>query len=111
MKKLTVEDSIVKNIDPYKIKESTKLVLMVKSIRVARTEGMIDDVKDCMVDFGSDILYLHCGTNNFKKELYPQKIAQNLLKLAEKISNGGKRVVLISGIINRSDDFNAKVQR
>ena len=84
---------------------------MVKSIPVATTEGMIDDIKGCMIDFGSDILYLHCGTNNFKKELYRQKIAQNLLKLAEKISNGGKRVVLISGVINRSDDFNAKVQR
>ena len=70
---------------------------MVKSIPVATTEGMIDDIKGCMVDFVSDILYLHCGTNNFKKELCPQKIAQNLLKLAEKISNGGKRVLLISG--------------
>ena len=29
---------------------------MVKSIPVATTEGMIDDIKGCMVDFGSDIL-------------------------------------------------------
>ena len=64
-----------------------------------------------MVDFAPDIMLLHCGTNDFKKDLTPQKIAQNILKLAEEVSDRGKRDVLVSGIINRGDDDNAKVQK
>ena len=33
----------------------------------------------------------------------------NTLKLSEEVSDGGKRDVLVSGIINKGDDFNAKV--
>ena len=33
------------------------------------------------------------------------------MKLVEKGSDGGKRDVLVSGIINRGDDYNAKVQK
>ena len=33
------------------------------------------------------------------------------MKLAEEVSDGGKRDVLVSGIINRGDDYNAKVQK
>ena len=40
-------------------------------------------VKGCMIDFAPDIVLLHCGTNDFKKDLTPQKIAHNVLKLAE----------------------------
>ena len=61
--------------------------------------------------FPPDIVLLHCGTNDFKKDLTPQKITQNILKLAEEVSDGGKRDVLVSGIINRGDDYHAKVQK
>ena len=33
------------------------------------------------------------------------------MKLAEEVSGGGKRDVLVSGIINIGDDYNAKVQK
>ena len=108
---LIVGDSIVKNIEPYKMKKSTKYVTTVKSIPGATTEGMSHHVKRCMVDFAPDIVLLHCGTNDLKKDFTPQKIAQNILKLAEEVSDGGKRDVLVSGIINRGDDYNAKVQK
>ena len=61
--------------------------------------------------FVSDIVLLNCGTNDSKKDSAPQKIARNILKLAEEVSDGGKRDVLISGIINRGDDYHAKVQK
>ena len=61
--------------------------------------------------FPPDIVLLHCGTNDFKKDITPQKITQNILKLAEEVSDGGKRDVLVSGIINRGDDYHAKVQK
>ena len=64
-----------------------------------------------MVDFAPDIVLLHCGTNDFKKDLTPQKTTQNILTLVEEVSEGEKRDVLVSGIINRGDDFNAKVQK
>ena len=72
---------------------------------------MIHHFKGCMVDFAPDIVLLHCGTNDLKKDLNPQKIAQNILMLTEEVLDGGKRDVLVSGIINRGDDFNAKVQK
>ena len=65
----------------------------------------------CVVDFALDIVLLHWGTNDLKKDLTPQKIVQNILKLAEEVSGGGKRDVLVSGIINIGDDYNAKVQK
>ena len=65
---------------------------------------MIYHVKSCRVDFARDIVPLHCSTNDLKKDFTPQKITQNILKLAEEVSDGGKRDVLVSGIINRGDD-------
>ena len=64
-----------------------------------------------MVGFAPDIVLLHCGTNDLKKYLTPQKIAQNILKLAEEASDGGQRYVLVSEIINGGDDYNANVQK
>ena len=64
---LIVGDSIVKNIESYKMKKSTKYVTTVKSIPRATTEGMIHHAKGCMVDFAPDIVMLHCGTNDLKK--------------------------------------------
>ena len=71
---------------------------------------MIHHVKGCMIDFVPDIVLLHCGTNDLKKDLTPQKVAQDTLKLAEEVSDGSKGDVLVSGIINRGDNFNAKMQ-
>ena len=86
---LIVGDSIVKNIEPYKMKKSTKYVTKVKLIPGATTEGMVHHVKGCVVDFAPDNVLLQCGINDFKKYLTPQKIAQNILKLAEEVSDGG----------------------
>ena len=33
------------------------------------------------------------------------------MTLAEDVSDGGNRDVLVSGVINRGDDYNAKVQK
>ena len=56
-------------------------------------------------------MLLHCGRNDLKKDITPQKIAQHILRLAEEVSEGGKRDILVSGIINRGDDFNTQVQK
>ena len=67
------------------MKKSTKYVTTVKSISGATTLGMIHYVQGCMVDFEPDIVLLQCGTNDLKKYLTPQKVAQNILKLAEEV--------------------------
>ena len=72
---------------------------------------MIHNVKGCVVNFAPDVVLLHCGINDLKKCLTPQRIAQNILKLAKEVYDRGKRDVLISGIINRVDDSNAEVQK
>ena len=72
---------------------------------------MSHHVKGCMVDFAPDIVLLHWGTNDLKKDFTTQKIVQNILKLAEEISVGGKTNVLVSEIINKGDDYHAKVQK
>ena len=71
-----------------KNKNKTKYVTTGKSIPAVITEGMIHHVKGCMVDFAPNIVLLHYGTNNFKKDpISSQKIAQNIMKLAEKVSD------------------------
>ena len=84
---------------------------MIKSIPGATAEGINHHVKGYIIDFAPDIVLLHCGRNDLKKDLTPQKIAQSILKLAEEVSGGGKRDALISGIINRGHDYHAKVQK
>ena len=93
------------------MKRSTKYVTAVKSIPGGTTEGMIHHVKGCIVDFAPDIVLLHCSTNDLEKDLTPQKITENILTLAKDASDGGNRDVLVSGINNRGDDYNAKVQK
>ena len=73
------------------MKKSTKYVTMVRLIPGATTEGINHHVKGCMVDFAPDIVLLHCGRNDLKRQLTPQKIAQNILKLAEEVSDRGQR--------------------
>ena len=69
------ETTLSKTQNHIKRKKSTKYVTTVKSIPGATTEGMIPHVKAC-VDFAPDMVLLQCGTNDFKKDLTPQKIAQ-----------------------------------
>ena len=72
---------------------------------------MIHHVKGCVVIFAPDIVLLHCGTNDLKKHLTPQKISQNMLKFAEEVSEGSKWKFLIWESINKGDNFNDKMQK
>ena len=87
------------------MKKTTRYVTTVKSIAGEQQSEW------AMVDFAPDFVLLHCGTNDLRKDLTPQNIAQNILKLAEEVSDGGKRDVLVFGIINRGDDYHVKVQK
>ena len=91
-----------------KWKKSTKYA---KSIPGATTEGMIQHAKGCMVDFASDIVLLHCGTNDLKKTLLHRKSHRTYWSWQKSYLTEVKRGVLVSGINNRGDDFNDKMQK
>ena len=59
-------------------------------VDIATTLGMIHHVKGCMVDIAPDIVLFHYSKNDLKKYLTPQKITQNILNLAEEVSDRGK---------------------
>ena len=91
-----------------KWKKSTKYA---KSIPGATTEGMIQHAKGCMVDFASDIVLLHCGTNDLKKTLLHRKSHRTYWSWQKSYLTEVKKGVLVSGINNRGDDFNDKMQK
>ena len=109
---LIAGDYIVKNIEPYKMKESTEYVTTGKWIPGATTEGMIHHLKIVWLILGL-ILGYYTAVQMILKKLIPQKNTQNILKLAKDVSDGSKRDVLVTEIINRGDDFNfhAKMHR
>ena len=72
---------------------------------------MIHHFNGSMVDLAPDIMLFYSSRNDFKKNFTPQEIAQNILKLAEDVSDGGQRDALVSEIINRGDDFNVNMQK
>ena len=109
---LIAGDYIVKNIEPYKMKESTEYVTTGKWIPGATTEGMIHHLKIVWLILGL-ILGYYTAVQMILKKLIPQKNTQNILKLAKDVSDESKRDVLVTEIINRGDDFNfhAKMHR
>ena len=106
---LILGDSIVKNIEPYKMKNSTKYITTVNSIPEAITEVMSHHVKGFMVYFAPDIVLLHCDANNLKKRSYSSENRTEYIEVGRE--DRGKRDVLFSGIINRSNDYHAKLQK
>ena len=51
------------------------------------------------------------GYKWFKKRTCSPENCTEHIEVGRKVSDGGKRNVLVSGIVNRGDDYNAKVQK
>lgn len=64
-----------------------------------------------MVNSTTEILILHCGTNDMKIDITSQEITQNIIRFAEGVTWGGNRNVSISQISNRGDNFNTKLPK
>ena len=54
-------------------------------------------------------MLLHCSTNDSKKRSYSSENCTEHIEVGRE--GRGKRDVLVSGIINRSDDYHAKLQK
>ena len=60
----------------------------------------------CMQDYiRTDLMILHCGTNELPSSEDPETIAKNIINIAKNIKANTMKVA-ISGIILRRDTFN-----
>ena len=62
------------------MRKSIKRFITVKSIPGATTKGMMHHAEYCLVHFTPDIVILHCGTNDIKKDISLQEILQNVIR-------------------------------
>ena len=68
---------------------------------------MKDYVRPCIRQKNPDYVILHVGTNEFNSELPPERIAKSIIDVA-KNTQSDSRIVSISGIVPRNDNFNIK---
>ena len=104
-KALTVWDSIVKNIEGWRLNKRMKSSVAVKSIPDAATKGMKHHVKGCLEDNSPDPIILHVGTNNLKNNESVEEIANHIMDVAMSIRNE-KNNVFVSGLTVRNDRLN-----
>ena len=74
-KTLIVGDSIVKNIEGWRLNKRIKFSVAVKSIPGATTKGIKYHIKGCLEDNSLDSIILPVGTNNLKNKESAEDIA------------------------------------
>ena len=73
----------------------------------AKVKCMKDYVKPCIREKNPDYVIFHVGTNELNSELPPERIAKSIIDVA-KNTKSDSRIVSISGIVPRNDNFNIK---
>ena len=76
-KTLIVGDSIVKNVEGWRLNKRIKFSVAVKSIPGATTKGMKHHIKGCLEGNSPDSIILHVGTNNLKNKESVEDIAND----------------------------------
>ena len=107
-KTLTVGDSIVKNIEGWRLNKRMKSSDAVKSIPGATTKGMKHHIKSFLEDNSPDSIMLHVGTNNLKNKESAEDIANGIMDVAIFIRNEQTNVIFVSGLSVRNDRLNNK---
>ena len=106
-KTLIVGDSIVKNIEGWRLNKRMKFSVAVKSIPGTATKGVKHHIKGCLEDNSPDSIMLHVGTNNLKNKESAESIANDIMDVAIFIRNE-KTSVFVSGLSVRNDRLNDK---
>ena len=104
---LIIGDSIVKNIEGWRLNKRMKISVHVKSIPGATTKGMKHHVRGCSEDNSTDTAILHFGTNKLKNNEKAEDIATHIMNVVISVKNENKTVV-VSGITVRNHKFNDK---
>ena len=104
-KTLIVGDSIVKNIEGWRLNKRMKFSVAVKSISGATTKGVRHHIKGCLEDNSPDSIMLHVGTNNLKNKESAEGIANDIMDVAIFIRNE-QTSVFVSCLSVRNDRLN-----
>ena len=73
----------------------------------AKVKCMKDYVKPCIREKNPDYVIFHVGTNELNSELALKRIANSIIDVA-KNTQSDSRILSISGIVPRNDNFNVK---
>ena len=102
---LIVGDSIVSNIEGWRLNKRMKPSAAVKSILGATTKGMKHHVKGCLDDNSPNSIILLVETNNLKNKESVKDIANDIMDVAISIRNE-KTNVFVYGLTVRNDRLN-----
>ena len=106
-KTLILGDSIVKNIEVWRLNKRMKSSVAVKSIPGVTTKGMKHHMKGCLEDNSPDLIILHVGTRNLKNKESVEDIDNDIMDVETSIKNE-KTNVFVSGLTIRIDRLNKK---
>ena len=96
-------DSMIRRLQPNKIRESTKKHVIIKTFAGATTDEMSDYAKPSIRNELSHII-IHVGTNDLKNS-HPSTIAQNVYNLCDEVTANSPNIsISISEIIQRKDN-------
>ena len=100
---------MVKHVERCKLKNSIDQNhnAYVRSFSGAKVKCMKDYVKPCIREKNPDYVIFHIGTNELNSELPPKRIAKSTIDVA-KNTQSDSRIVSISSIVPRNDNFNIK---
>ena len=104
---LIIGDSIVKDIEGWRVQKRMKSNVSVTSITGAKIAGMKCHVKGCIKDIAPDTIFIHHGTNELSSERPSEDIATDIANHAESLKSKINRV-FVSGLVIRTDQFNKK---
>jgi hypothetical protein len=97
-------DSIIKFIDGNRLNTENERVYA-KSFRGAKTGCMYSYAIPSLKE-NPELVILHCGTNDLKKEQDPERVAQNIIALASHISKSNlNKPVFVSSLTCRYDEI------
>ena len=100
-----IGDSMLKYINPSKLRKNSNHSVRVRTFPGARIDDMKHYVKPTLAS-GPDYLVLHVGTNDMKQSS-PQQISGNISSLGQEIMKTLPETnLIISGVITRTDDSN-----
>ena len=106
-KSLIVGDSIVKNMEGWRLTKRMRSSAAVKSIPGATTKGLKHHIKGCLEDNSLDSIILHVGTNNLKNKESVEDIANDIMDTAIFVKKE-KTNVFVSGLTDRNNRLNDK---
>ena len=79
-KTIILGDSMIKNVDGWRLSRRMKSIVSVRSISGVTTKAMKHHVMGCLEDVSSDMILLHHGINDLRSEESAEKIASNICK-------------------------------